>query len=144
LHNAHCFAFVSVSAFKACRARLYRQSVHAVLIPVCEAVTDSERVLGPMLFKHILTRSLSTSILLRFHLGLAVCPPCLRVCRRPPGGRPGPSLSSSSLQLRLQVPSPSPSPSSSLSRLRVTGLRVSGLAWSLLFCVRRSVGYKLP
>jgi hypothetical protein len=37
-------ASASVSAFKACRARLYRQSVHEVLIAIYEAVT--ERVLG--------------------------------------------------------------------------------------------------
>jgi hypothetical protein len=42
--EAHCSASASVSAFKACRARLYRQSVHEVLIAIYEAVT--ERVLG--------------------------------------------------------------------------------------------------
>jgi hypothetical protein len=42
--NAHCSASASLSAFKACRARLYRQLVHEVLIAVYEAVP--ERVLG--------------------------------------------------------------------------------------------------
>jgi hypothetical protein len=42
--EAHCSASASVSAFKACRARLYRQLVQEVLIAIYEAVT--ERVLG--------------------------------------------------------------------------------------------------
>ncbi len=69
-----------------------------------------------MLFKHILSIGLSSS--LRFHLGLAFCPPCLCLCR-PPSLLFLPSLSES---LALFF---------SLSRLRVTGL----LPWSLLFCV---------
>ena len=42
--DAQCSASASYSPFKACRARLYRQSVHEVLIAIYEAVT--ERVLG--------------------------------------------------------------------------------------------------
>jgi hypothetical protein len=42
--DAHCSAFASVSSFKACRARLYRQLVHEVLIAIYEPVT--ERALG--------------------------------------------------------------------------------------------------
>jgi hypothetical protein len=37
--DAHGSASASVSAFKACMARLYRQSVHEVLIAIYEAVT---------------------------------------------------------------------------------------------------------
>jgi hypothetical protein len=42
--DAHCSASAYLSAFKACRARRYRQLVHEVLITVYEAVP--ERVLG--------------------------------------------------------------------------------------------------
>jgi len=44
ISDPQCSASASDSAFKACRARLYLQSVHEVLIAIYEAVT--ERVLG--------------------------------------------------------------------------------------------------
>ena len=44
ISDPQCLASASDSAFKACRARFYRQSVHEVLIAIYEAVT--ERVLG--------------------------------------------------------------------------------------------------
>ncbi len=74
--DAHCSASASVSAFKACRARLYRQLVHEVLIAIYEAVT--ERVLGRT-YAFQAYPSIGLSFSLRFHLGLPFCPPCL--CR---------------------------------------------------------------
>jgi hypothetical protein len=101
--DAHCSASASISTFKACRARLYRQSVHEVLIAIYEAV--AERVFG-------------------WTYALEAYPEYRAFFLAPPSYRPGllpsmplltsePPLSSSSL--------PSPSPSPSLSRLRVTG-----------------------
>ena len=99
--DAHCSASASasVSAFKACRARLYRQSVHEVLIAIYEAVT--ERVLGR-------TYALQAYPEYRaFFLALPTSRPGLL----PSWPLPihGPPLSSSSLS--HSSPSPSSSPS---------------------------------
>ena len=97
--EVHCSASASVSAFKACRARLYRQSVHEVLIAIYEAVT--ERVLGR-------TYALQAYPEYRaFFLALPTSRPGLL----PSWPLPihGPPLSSSSLS--SSSPSPSSSPS---------------------------------
>jgi hypothetical protein len=44
--TAHCSAYASFPAFKACRAQLHRQSVHEVLIALYEAVTERTTDLG--------------------------------------------------------------------------------------------------
>ena len=92
-------ASASVSAFKACRARLYRQSVHEVLIAIYEAVT--ERVLGR-------TYALQAYPEYRafFHApassrpGLLPCRP-LPTPSSPPSSPPCPPLSSSPLPSSL-------------------------------------------
>ena len=102
--DAHCSASASVSAFKACRARLYRQSVHEVLIAIYKAVT--ERVLGR-------TYALQAYPEYRaFFLALPASRPGLLPFWPLPS--PGPHLSSSSR------PSQSSSPSSSFSLASVS------------------------
>jgi hypothetical protein len=114
--DAHCSASASVSALKACRARLSRQSVPEVLIAIHEAVT--ERVLGRT-------------------YALQAYPEYRAFSLAPPSSSSRPGLLPS---LPLPLPTPPPSSSSlslslslffSLFRLRVTGL----LPWSSLFCV---------
>jgi hypothetical protein len=130
--GAHCLPLhLFPLSFKACRARLYRQLVHEVLIAVYEAVAE-----------RVLRRTYALQAFPEYHcqafflaplsslsgLPSLPSPPLPRGDPRPPSLLFLPSLSES-LSLFF-----------SLSRLRVTGL----LLWSLFFCVGRSVGNGLP
>jgi hypothetical protein len=75
----HCSASASISSFKTCRAQLYSQSVHEVLIAIYEAVTERDlgRSYAPQ--AHPEYQAFFLALLSEVHLGLALCPPSLRV-----------------------------------------------------------------